>query len=117
MAESEASALLRAVPEIKELWPSDIQRRVQRVRMADQGREIAKQARKQSVFYNLVKRSVVLHGRRSRSLVKHGDGTERWVEMDLHPHSFGFELPRMEIVDPVGLDYMIRVFRIERFAR
>lgn len=107
---------LRSVPDIKELAPSEAQKRVQRLRSADQGREIAKQARKHSVLLSLVKRSVVLYGRRTRGYVKDRDGSTRWVEMDLKPHGVSFELPRMEIVDPVGLDYMARVFRLERIA-
>jgi hypothetical protein len=34
--------------------------------------------------------------------------------MDLKSHSFGWELPRATIIDPVGLDFIFRVFRAER---
>lgn len=118
LAENDAYlAGLRSVPPLRELQPSEAQRRVQHLRMADQSREIAKQARKHSVFLSLVKRSVLLHGRRSLSFITDPDGNQRRFEMDLQPHSVSFELPRMEIVDPVGLDYMLRVYRAERIAR
>jgi len=108
---------LRSVSEIKELNPSEVQRRVQHLRLADQSRKVAKEARKQSVFYDLVKRSVILHGRRSLSLVADLGGNQRRMVTDLHTHSVSFELPRMEIADPVGLDYILRVFRTERLLK
>lgn len=107
----------RKVPEIRELHPSEAHRGIQRVRMTDQGREIAKMAREQSVLWRLVKNSVILYGSRSIGFVPERDGTLRRYEMDLHPHGFSFELPRMEITDPVTLDYLMRVFRTERLAK
>ncbi len=35
----------------------------------------------------------------------------RPVTMDLHSFSTSFELPRMEIVDAVGMSYMLLLFR------
>jgi hypothetical protein len=118
LAENEAYlSALRGVPKIKELNPSEVQRRVQRLRMVDQAREVGKAAREQSVLLHLVKSSVVLYGRRSLNFVQHPDGELKSVEIDLHPHEVSLERPRMEIVDPVGLDYTWRVLRFERFAR
>ena len=61
-----------------------------------------------------MKRSVLLYGRRSITYVEGPNDVRRPVEMELKGHSFTFELPRMEILDPIGLDFMLRVFRIER---
>jgi len=105
---------LNSVPIIKELQPSEHHRRIERLRVADHMHEVHKQARNQSPFLSMVKRSVLLYGNRSLSFRKDGDGQLRPVEMDLKPHGISFEMPRMEVVDPVGLDYTLRVFRTER---
>ena len=108
---------LKGFPLIEELRPSEAHQQIQRTRLADQGRDIAKSARKQSVLLNFVKHSVMLFGRRSVSYVQ-GPGNElRAVETDLHSHQISFEYPRMEIADPVGLDYVLRVLRAESIAR
>jgi hypothetical protein len=43
------------------------------------------------------------------------DGSQRAVAMDLKSFGMAFEWPRREILDPVGLDYMLRVYRLEKF--
>lgn len=117
LSENEAYlAALRAIPLIKELEPCEHHRRIERLRMSDQMRDAHKQAQSQSVLLNLVKHSVLLYGNRSLSFIKDGKNSLRPVEMDLKPHGVSFEMPRMEIVDPLGLDYTIRVFRMERMV-
>jgi hypothetical protein len=105
---------LRAIPSIKELRPSEHHRQIERKLRSDQMREMHKQAQSQSVLLSLVKHSVLLYGNRSLSFIKDDKDTLRPVEMDLKPYGVSFEMPRMEIVDPVGLDYTLRVFRAER---
>lgn len=107
---------LRGVPELRAFFPNEHQRRIQQLRRADQSREIAQQARKQSVFFNLVKRSVILYGRRSLSYHRGPDGELQKFEMELKSHGVEFEFPRMEIVDPIGLDYALRLYRTEVLA-
>jgi hypothetical protein len=109
-------AALRAIPPNKELQPSEHHRRVERLRMMDQMRDVHKQAQSRSVLLSLMKHSVLLYGNRSLSFVKDGENALRPMEMDLKPFEVSFEMPRMEIVDPVGLDYVLRVFRTERMA-
>jgi len=113
MNEAYLSAL-NSIPAIKELQPSEHHRRIERLRVADQMHDVHKQARNQSPFLSLVKRSVLLYGNRSLSFRKDNDGQLLPMEMDLKPYGISFEMPRMEIVDPVGLDYTLRVFRTER---
>jgi hypothetical protein len=75
-----------------------------------------KEAQKQSVLLNLIKRSVILYGNRSLSFVSAGDDTLRPMEMDLKPFEVSFEMPRMEIVDPIGLDLQLLILRNERIV-
>ncbi|MDO9307998.1 MAG: hypothetical protein Q7V04_02930, partial [Deltaproteobacteria bacterium] len=58
---------LNSVPLIKELQPSEHHRRIERLRVADQMHDVHKQARNQSPFLSMVKRSVLLYGNRSLS--------------------------------------------------
>lgn len=107
---------LHSIGVIKELHPSEHQRQIERMRLQEQSRQIHKQAEEQSLFRNLVHRSVLLYGRRSLMYVGLPGEARRPIEMELHAHSFSFEMPRMEVVDPDGLDYMLRVFRAERLS-
>lgn len=117
LAENEAYiTAMRDIPPIKELEPSEHHRRIERLRMSDQMRDAHRQAQSQSALLSLVKRSVLLYGNRSINFIKDGENTFRSIEMDLKPHSISFEMPRMEIIDPINLDYMLRVFRAERMT-
>lgn len=107
---------VHAVVPISELQPSEHQRRIAHVLRADQMRELRKKANSRSVFLKHVRQSVLLYGHRSLSFIKDGNDGFRPVEMDLKPYGVSFEMPRMEVIDPLGLDYMLRVFRNERMA-
>ncbi len=111
---SQHRAALDAIEDIKELYPSERQRNMVRVRSGDQVREAMKSAEKSSVLMNLVHRTHVLHGRRVLTFVDGPDGTRRAIPMDLNPHSTSIELPRLEWLDPVGIDYMRRRWSVER---
>jgi hypothetical protein len=101
---------------IKELHPSDYQRNVIRQRTQDEMRQIHKIAESKSVFINLVHRSTLLYGKRSLNFVSDpAGGKRRAIAMDLKSFGTSIELPRREVLDPVGLDYMLRVFRVEKF--
>lgn len=99
---------------IKELHPSDYQRDAVRRRFHDEMQTARKMAESKSVLLNLVHRSTILYGERSLTYVTDHDSSQRAVAMDLKSISTSFELPRREILDPVGLDYMLRVYRVEK---
>lgn len=104
---------LRSIPLITELQPSEHHRRIEQLRMSDQMRDAQKQAQSQSVLLSMVKRSVLLYGNRSISFIKDVGGKLRPMEMDLEPFGISFEMPRMEVIDPVGLTITISIFRSE----
>lgn len=105
---------LDATGTIRELHPSDYQRDVVWQRTRDEMRAAHKLAEKKSVLINLVHRSTILYGKRSLTYVSDLNGNRRAITMDLKSFETSFELPRHEILDPVGLDYMLRVFRVEK---
>ena len=99
---------------IKELHPSDYQRDVVRQRIHDEMQAARKMAESRSVLLNLIHRSTILYGKRTLTYITDYDGTQRTVSMDLKSVSTSIELPRRQVLDPVGLDYMLRVYRTER---
>lgn len=99
---------------IREMHSSDYQRDVVRQRTHDEMRAARKAAERQSVLLSVVHRSTLLYGKRSLTYVLDNDGSRRAVALDLHSVGMSFELPRREVLDPVGLDYMIRVYRVEK---
>jgi hypothetical protein len=105
---------LDATGTIKELHPSDYQRDVVRQRTHDEMHAAHKIAESKSVLLSLVHRSTILYGKRSLTYITDHDGSQRAVAMDLKSLTTSFELPRREVLDPVGLDYVLRVFRVEK---
>jgi hypothetical protein len=99
---------------IKELHPSDYKREINRRRTEDMMRDAQKAGMQQSVLFNLVHRSTLLYGKRSLTYFQGEDGNSKAVAMDLHSVGMSIEWPRRDILDPVGLDYMIRVYRVEK---
>ena len=69
-----------------------------------------------TILWTLVLRSTLLHGNRLVTLVEEAEGVTRTIEMDLKTFEHSVEWPRMETVDPVGLDMILRVFRGERMV-
>lgn len=113
-SDKEFHAGLDATGTIKELHPSDYQRDVVRQHTHDEIRMAHKMAERKSALLSLVHRSTILHGKRSLTYVTDHTGGQRAIAMDLKPFSMSFEVARQEILDPVGLDYMLRVFRAEK---
>lgn len=106
---------LNSVGIIKELRPSERQRQIHRDLFHDQMRQAQKDAEKESVLLSLVRRSTILYGKKSLTYIE-GPGNERRpIEMHLQEHGFEFEMPRLDLIDPVGLDYLLRLFRAETF--
>jgi hypothetical protein len=103
---------LKSAGLIKELQPSAYQRNAQGRRTWDMMNQIREQADKQSIFFSLMHRSTLLYGRKSLTFVSGPDNTRRPVAMDLHSFSHSIEMPRMDVIDPLGLDYLLRVFRV-----
>ena len=97
---------------IKELLPSSYQRGVVRQKHYVTGREIRKQAEQESVFFGLVQHSTLLYGRKAIAYVRGPD--EPPVSMEMKTISAGFAMPRLQIIDPVGLDWLIRIFRVSK---
>ena len=94
--------------------PSSRELLLQAHRQDDLGRKIWKEAQKRSVLSQLVPISVLLYGSGSVHYVhadKDSDPLRR--EMPLKSYCQEIEIPRLEVLDPVGLRYAIVLFRSE----
>lgn len=97
---------------IKELFPSSYQRGAVRQKQYIMQREIRKEAERQSVFFGLAQHSTLLYGRKAITYLR--GANEPPVSVEMKTVSAGFEMPRLQIIDPVGLDWLIRIFRLSR---
>lgn len=95
---------------IKELHPSETQLNIARERRMAMNREMHKQVRKESVLLSLVHESTVLYGRSTMTYAHGADQPP--ITMDMHAFSHSMEVPRLDILDPVGLSWML--FRFKR---
>lgn len=107
--------VLRTTPELPALYAGQSQRESYRRHMSESMAESMKAAEKKSIFLSMVSRSTLLYGRKSINYIYGGDGEPHRMEIPLTSHGVSMEYPRMDYIDPYGLNYMLRIFRAERF--
>jgi hypothetical protein len=108
---------LTAIPDTPALYPSDEQREVDWRRNSRMMADSFKNAQKQSVFFNIIHKSVLLYGNRSVYHVRGQDGKNQRVETPMKAHRTSTELPRIAQIDPVGFDYFLYAFKMEPFVK
>ena len=104
---------IKSVDQIMELAPSEHERVVSHWHRADQGIAIWNEVKKNFVLLNLVSRSVILYGNASVHSVREGDGEKHRDITPMQIYRSSVDIPKQTIVDPLSLDYMLRVFRVE----
>jgi hypothetical protein len=107
---------LRSPGRIKELRPSERERLIENHRQHESMRQAYKASEKTSILASLATRQVLLYGTRSISYFKGMGGKKQRSEMKMHSFSYSIESPRLNILEPFDLDYMLRVFRAMRTA-
>jgi hypothetical protein len=73
-----------------------------------------KAAERRSILSMIATRRVLLYGNRSIDHFVGPNNEMRRTEMELKSISASFELPRVEIVDPMGLQFQLSTYRSER---
>jgi hypothetical protein len=106
---------LGSIGNLAALHPGETQREAYHRHLSRIVAESWKAAEAQSVFLNGISKSVLLYGRKSINYVYNSDGQSHRMEIPLQSHGAEMEFPRMEYLDPVGLDFMLRIFKNERF--
>ena len=99
------------VGDVVELQPTIEQRHAVAMKDRDRNRDIQKAAYKQSVFASLMTRQTLLYGRKSLSIIHGMDGEQHPQITELTEHSYSFELPRLSVIDPVGFNQLLTIFR------
>jgi hypothetical protein len=107
---------LRSVGDIPALHPSLEHRDAYHRHFSEVVAQSFKKAQAESVLLQLVNRSVLLYGRKAVHHVFGPEGEIKRMETQLGGHGTEFEVPRMTILDPHGLEIMLRVFRYERMS-
>jgi hypothetical protein len=107
---------LKSAGTIPELHPSQAQREAHHRHFSRLLSESYKEAQKKSVIFSLASKSVLLYGRKSINYAYSSDGQSNRMEIPLQSHGTDMEFPRMEIIDPFRMDYMLRIFRVERIT-
>ena len=106
---------LRSVGTLPALHPCEAQHEAYDRNFSRMMAESFKAAEAQSPLLSIISKSILLYGRKSIDYVYNADGQSHRMETDLKSHRTEIEYPRLEQIDPYGLDYRLRVFRMERF--
>ncbi|QPZ92324.1 hypothetical protein [Thioclava electrotropha] len=94
-----------------ELRPSNDQRRTAAMKDHERNRDIQRLARERSIFGDLFTTQNLLYGRKTFSII-HGTGGETHPNIsELSEFSYSMELPRLSVIDPVGFNEMLTIFR------
>ncbi|NTU44058.1 MAG: hypothetical protein HGA99_00840 [Chlorobiaceae bacterium] len=105
---------LRSVGDLAALHPGEMQREANNRHNALAMTELWKAVVAKSVCLNLFPTSVLLYGRKMIDYVHGINGEIQRMETPLNHFTTEIENPRMEYLDPYGLDYMLLIFRAER---
>ena len=94
--------------------PNERERQLEAYRLGDFVRGVQKKAEEGSIFSSIVHKSTMLHGTASIAYIyRNADGDPDRQEISLGSFEHAAEIPRMEVMDPVGLHYAIYLFRSE----
>ena len=104
---------LGSIGVVRELHPSERERLMEWQRHSDSMTAAFRESRKKSVHASIAAELVMLYGTGSISWVEDRSSPPRRLETPLATFSHSFEIPRTEIVDPIGLQQMIIHFRRE----
>jgi hypothetical protein len=105
---------LKSTGQIVELHPSQTQRDEHMRHFSRIMSDSMKEAEKKSIWQSLCSKSVLLYGNKSINYVYGSGEKPKRMELSLQSHETKMEFPRLENIDPFGLDYMLRVFRVEQ---
>jgi hypothetical protein len=104
---------IEAVGSLPELHQTERNRRIEFQRQNDAFSAARREAEKQSVFFSIVRKSVLLHGARSVSYVGEPGGGTRRLDNKLGRIGTEIELPMQWTFDPLGLEHTLLAFRLE----
>lgn len=98
---------------IPELLPTQAQREAHSRLINKQFNESFKIAQKNSIMNLIATKYILLYGRKSIHHVDTPDGSTGRMENVMNKIESSALLPSLELLDPNGLDFMLRIFRVE----
>lgn len=112
---------LREIGFIAELEPSERERQLEWQRHSDSMNDAMRESRKNSPLSGIFTERILLHGNGMVSWVKDhfnedsdvSSGQGRRVEQALASFSHQYEIPREEVLDPIGIQKMLMSFKLE----
>ena len=104
---------LKAAWGISELLPSQAHRETYNRMYNREFTKSYKKAEKNSIINLLCHKEILLYGRKSINYVRGSNGQINRMEIPMQSYGHSIEFPGLEYIDPHGLDYMLRVFRVE----
>jgi hypothetical protein len=104
---------LNAPGRVPELHPSEHERQLEWERRTDSMSDAMRKARKDSIFTQIATESMMLYGNRAVSWIGLPGEKPHRIETQLGSVSTSFEMPRVDIVDPIGLQLMLLTFQSE----
>lgn len=105
---------LRKLGKCQAFKPNERERQLQGYRQADFLRNIQKQAYESSILPLVAHKVDILYGTASIAYVYAGDGDgPHRQEISMASHEHTVEIPRLDTVDPVGLQFTVYRFRLE----
>jgi len=111
----EYSAPLHNLPRNPAMRPSALERRAQAEIDHQRQKEISKHADKKSILGSIFHKSILLYGRSSIVYVHRGKGEDPIrQEMQLQTFETSTAIPRMDVLYPARLNYMLHKFRREK---
>jgi len=104
---------LDSIGQVPELHPSEKERQLEWERHSDSMAAAWRAARKKSIFASIATESLVLYGTGSISWISDERSPPRRLETSMGSISHSMEMPRIDTVDPLGLQLMLIQFRGE----
>ncbi len=108
---------LKSIGDIPEMHPSQDQREALSRHFNQMMSKSYKEVMKSSILNLICTKTVILYGKTSINYIQGISGQSQRMEIPMKSHEMKFEYPRQEHIDPVGLDYMLRIFRVERLVK
>ena len=99
---------------VPELQPTERQRWIEHEKRAEEWVAVRRKAEGKSVLAQLFTRQTLLYGTRAIGYVDDPGGEPRRLDNRLGTISYTADNAMGWVYDPVGLDYMLRAFRVER---
>lgn len=105
---------LESAQDLVEFLPTIEQRRAAAFKDHERNNEISKQAREESIFAGIFAQQILLYGTKSFAMI-HKSHDEKVPSVNpLSEFSYSREFPRLSVVDPVGFNSLLFMFRVER---